>query len=88
MRMPLWFIEVPSDTEMVVNSIGVPPAAATPIFAASACGCSDIEHGVFSPWVLITPMKGLAIASSSMPVARMKARWATRSMPSVVIEER
>ena len=35
-RIPRWPIETPSETEMVVNSNGVPPAAATPSFAASA----------------------------------------------------
>ena len=34
--MPLWFIDTPSDTEMVVNGTGTPPPAATPIRAASA----------------------------------------------------
>jgi hypothetical protein len=34
--MPLWFIDMPSDTEMVVNGTGIPPPAATPIRAASA----------------------------------------------------
>ena len=33
--MPSWFMLMPSDTEMVVNSRGVPPASATPALAAS-----------------------------------------------------
>ena len=37
-RMPLWFIDTPSETEMVVNGTGTPPPAATPSRAASACG--------------------------------------------------
>ena len=57
--MPRWFIDTPSDTETVVNSNGVPPAIATPIFAASACGRNDSEHGVFSPCVLIDADEGL-----------------------------
>src|SRR5437762_12900889 len=44
-RMPLWFIDTPSETEMVVNGTGTAPPAATPSRAASACGPSDIEHG-------------------------------------------
>ena len=86
--MPRWFIEMPSDTDTVVNSNGVPPAIATPILAASACGRSDSEHGVFSPCVLITPTKGLPIASSSRPIARRKVRCGARSAPSTVMRER
>jgi hypothetical protein len=35
-RMPLWFIDTPSETEIVVNGTGTPPPAATPSLAASA----------------------------------------------------
>ena len=73
---------------MVVNSNGVPPAAATPSFAASAWGRSDSEQGVFSPWVLMTPTKGFAIAASSRPRARMNVRCDVRSRPSSVRRER
>ena len=60
MRMPLWFIDTPSETEMVVNGTGTAPPAATPSRAASACGPSDIEHGVFSPCWLTMPTMRLA----------------------------
>ena len=63
--MPLWFIDTPSDTEMVVNGTGTALPAATPRRAASACGPSDIEQGVFSPCVLTMPTIGLARSSSS-----------------------
>ena len=33
--MPSWFMLMPSETEMVVNSRGVPPASAIPTLAAS-----------------------------------------------------
>jgi hypothetical protein len=88
MRIPRWPIETPSETEMVVNSNGVPPAAATPSFAASAWGRSDSEQGVFSPCVLMTPTKGFAIAASSRPRARMNVRCDVRSRPSSVRRER
>jgi hypothetical protein len=65
--MPLWFIDTPSETEMVVNGTGTAPPAATPSRAASACGPSDIEHGVFSPCVLTMPTIGLPRSSSSRP---------------------
>src|SRR5260370_15191715 len=38
--------------------------------------------------MLTTPIIGLASASSSRPIARMKARWGARSRPSVVTRDR
>ena len=46
--MPSWPIEMPSDTEMVPNSIGKPPAACTPSLTALASRSSDRLHGVIS----------------------------------------
>ena len=34
--MPSWFMAMPSQTPMVLNSMGVPPAIRTPAFTASA----------------------------------------------------
>src|ERR1043165_5296434 len=79
---------MPSETEMVVNSRGVPPAASTPSFAASTCTPCVMLQGVVSPFWLTTPIIGLAIAASSRPIARMKARCDVRSRPSVVMRER
>ena len=45
-------------------------------------------QGVVSPFWLTTPIIGLAMASSSRPIARMKARCGVRSRPSVVMRER
>src|SRR5450631_4788190 len=45
-------------------------------------------QGVCSPFMLTTPIIGLASAASSSPVARMKARWGARSRPSVVTRDR
>ena len=87
-RMPLWFIDTPSETEMVVNGTGTAPPAATPSRAASAWGPSDIEQGVFSPCVLTMPTCGLPRSSSSSPVARRKARCGVRSRPSMAMRER
>src|SRR5262245_57680140 len=87
-RIPLWFIEMPSEIEMVVNGTGTAPPAATPSRALSACGPSDIEHGVLSPCVLTMPTRGLPRSSSSRPQARRKARWGVRSRPSTVMRER
>src|SRR5688572_12499864 len=79
---------MPSETDTVVNSRGVPPAAATPSLAASTCGPWVMLQGVVSPFWLTTPIIGLAIAASSRPMARMKARCGVRSRPSVVMRER
>ena len=46
--MPSWPIEMPSDTAMVVNSIGKPPAARTPSLARLASRSSGMLHGVTS----------------------------------------
>jgi hypothetical protein len=86
--MPLWFIDTPSETEMVVNGTGTAPPAATPSRAASACGPSDIEQGVFSPCVLTIPTIALPRSSSSSPQARRKARCEARSRPSMAMRER
>src|SRR5262245_62034862 len=86
--MPSWFMPMPSDTEMVVNSRGVPPAVSTPSLAASTCGPCVMLQGVVSPFWLTTPIIGLAMAASSSPIARMKARCGVRSRPSVVMRER
>src|SRR3954467_11781253 len=79
---------MPSDTEIVANSRGVPPASAIPAFAASTSKSCVMLHAVCSPFMLTTPIIGLSIASSSRPIARMKARWGARSRPSVVTRDR
>ena len=86
--IPSWFMDMPSETVIVVNSLGVPPPANIPLFAANDWEARFILHGVISPAVVTTPTKGLAIASSSIPMARINARCGTRSKPSVVIRER
>ena len=79
---------MPSETEMVENSRGVPPASAIPAFAASTWKSWVMLQGVCSPFMLTTPTIGFATASSSRPIARMKARWGARSRPSVVTRDR
>ena len=83
MRMPLWFIDKPSDTDTVVKGTGMPWPAATPSRAASACGPKDMEQGVFSPCWLTMPIMGLPKSASSTPTARKKARCGVRSRPSM-----
>src|SRR4051794_8317235 len=86
--MPSWFMLMPSETEMVENSRAVPPASAIPVFAASTWKSWVMLQGVCSPFMLTTPTKGFAIAASSSPIARMKARCGARSSPSVVTRDR
>src|SRR6516225_2370952 len=86
--MPSWFILMPSETEMVANSRGVPPASAIPSLAASTWKSWVMLQGVCSPFMLTTPIMVLASAASSSPIARMKARCGARSRPSVVTRDR
>ena len=56
--MPSWFMLMPSDTEMVENSRGVPPASAIPALAASTWKSWVMLQGVCSPFMLTTPIIG------------------------------
>ena len=47
-RMPSWPIEMPSETEIVPNSSGKPPASRTPSLARLASRSSDRLQGVIS----------------------------------------
>src|SRR5919206_5088597 len=76
-------MEIPSETEMVPNSIGNPPAACTPSLLALASRSSDRLHGVISFHDEATPIWGLAKSSSVIPTARSIPRAAARSIPSV-----
>ena len=49
---------MPSVTVMVVNSRGVPRAAATPFFTACAWRCSEMLHGAASFQAVATPTSG------------------------------
>lgn len=67
---------MPSDTEMVPNSIGKPPASNTPSFTALASRSSDRLQGVISFHDDATPICDLAKSSSPMPTARSMPRAA------------
>ena len=56
--------------------------------AASTWKSWVMLQGVCSPFMLTTPIIGFAIAASSSPIARMKARCGARSRPSVVTRDR
>ena len=72
--MPSWPIEMPSDTAMVVNSSGNPPAARIPSFERLASRSSGRLHGVTSFHDDATATCGLSQSSSVIPTARSIAR--------------
>ena len=86
--MPSWPIEMPSETEIVPNSSGYPPAACTPFLTALASRSSDRLQGVISFQLEATPIWGLSKSSSPIPTARSMPRAAARSRPSVTSRER
>ena len=77
-RMPSWPIEMPSDTEMVPNWIGKPPALRTPSLARLASRSSDRLQGVTSFHDEAMAICGLSQSSSVIPTARSMARLGAR----------
>ena len=73
-RIPSWPIEMPSDTAMVMNSSGNPPASRTPSFDRLASRSSGMLQGVTSFHDDATPTCGLSQSSSVIPTARSIAR--------------
>ena len=86
--MPSWPIEMPSDTAMVTNSIGKPPASRTPSLARLARRSSGMLQGVTSFHDDATPTWGLSQSSSVMPTARSMARAGAFCIPSVTSWDR
>ena len=82
-RIPSWPMEIPSDTAMVTNSRGKPPASRTPSLARLARRSSGMLHGVTSFHDEATPICGLSQSSSVIPTARSMARAGARVGPSV-----
>ena len=73
-RIPSWPIEMPSETAMVTNSNGNPPAARPPPWPAGPAGRAGRLHGVTSFQLDATPTWGLSQSASVMPTARSMAR--------------
>ena len=82
-RMPDVPIETPSETAIVLNSIGVAPASRMPRFTCGASARWLRLHGMVSIQVVQTPITGLARSSSVKPTAFSIARAPARSGPSV-----
>ena len=72
--MPSVPIVTPSETAIVLNSIGVPPAARMPSFTNSASRRWLRLQGIVSIQVVATPMIGCARSSSVKPTALSIAR--------------
>ena len=77
--MPSVPIVMPSEIAIVLNSIGVPPAARMPSFTFAASARRWKLQGIVSIQVLATPMIGLARASASKPMPLRYERAAARS---------
>ena len=86
-RMPSTPIVTPSETEIVLNSIGVPPASRMPFLTFCASARWLKLHGIVSIHVVATPTNGRARSSSVKPIALSIARAAARSGPSVMTAE-
>ena len=81
--MPSVPMEMPSDTAMVVNSSGNPPAARTPSLAALASRARGRLQGVTSFQDEAMPTWDRPQSPSPIPTARSMARAGARSIPSV-----
>ena len=81
-------MEIPSETEIVPNCIGKPPASITPLRDAFAKRSSERLQGVISFQDEAIPICGLTQSSSPIPTARNMPRAGARSKPSVTRPER
>ena len=82
--MPSVPIVSPSLMAIVLNSIGVPPAARMPSFTFAETRRKWKLHGMVSIQVLATPISGLARSSLVNPIALNIEREPDRSRPSVI----
>src|ERR671910_888609 len=82
-RIPSVPIDTPSETAIVLNSIGVPPASRMPRLTCCASARWFRLHGIVSIQFVATPTSGRARSSSVKPVPFSIARAGARSAPSV-----
>ena len=87
-RMPSWPIEIPSETVIVPNSIGNPPAERTPALACTASFRNVMLQGVSSFHDEAIATCGLSQSLSVIPTARSIARAGALAMPSVTSLDR
>ena len=81
-RIPSVPIDTPSETETVLNSSGVPPAALIPRFTCWASARWFRLHGMVSIHVVETPTSGFARSSSVRPT-RLQHRAGRRAVGPV-----
>jgi len=79
--MPSVPIVMPSEMAMVLNSIGLAPAARMPAFKGAAISRRPKLHGIVSVQTFDTPMNGLSMSALVSPIAWRKERAAARSRP-------
>ena len=80
-RIPSVPIEMPSDTAIVLNSTGVPPASRMPALTCSASARRCTLQGVTSVHVLATPTSGFSRSASVNPAPLSIARAGARAVP-------
>ena len=83
-RMPSVPIATPSETEMVLISIGMPPAVRTPALTCSAISRWLKLHGIVSIHWCATPTIGRRKSSSVKPIDLSIERAGARAGPSVM----
>jgi len=79
--MPSVPIVMPSEMAIVLNSIGLAPAALMPAFNGTASSRRPKLHGMVSVQTFETPTKGLSMSALVRPIACRKDRAAARSRP-------
>ena len=85
--MPSVPIEMPSETVMVPNATGLPPAALTPVEARADRVSRCMLQGVTSLHAAQTPICGLLKSARVKPTACSIARPGAREGPSSTSEE-
>src|SRR4029079_3271953 len=86
-RMPSTPMVTPSETEIVLNSSGVPPASRMPSLTFCASARWLKLHGIVSIHVVATPTNGRAMSPSVKPIALSIERETARTRSSVITAE-
>src|SRR5712692_3092762 len=79
--MPSVPMVMPSEMAIVLNSIGLAPAARIPALSGTASSRNPKLQGIVSSQQLETPMNGLSMSAALRPIAWRKERAAARSRP-------
>jgi len=82
--IPSWFMAMPSQTPIVPNMIGVPPAMRIPSLTAWAILSRWIWPGIISLNAQAMPTSGAASSLSVKPIALNSERWGPFATPSTI----